>query len=319
MGISYLSKLNEEKANELLSKLTTVNNNLENIIKEVAYTQETSNIYWSSIQVKISREYENARIIVSEWANNNVPDVYNRQIRQEIARLNKLKYNPLRKVSSKTLVNTNASKQTIQALIQEIESSIATGLLSGKNTMFRLCRLTQQINVFDSNLNKAVEEGFEQAGNIYGSQKATRNELLKKSLDGKYITVVNKNGKPTQWGINTYSDLVARTKLQDTLSDAVVNTALAVGSDLIQVSSHNTTTEICQQYEGKIFSLSGKDKDFPVADNIPAYHPNCKHSITIVIKEGLEVSGTLDKYIDFSNGKTGVHPTRQSFIPVKDR
>lgn len=296
MGISFLTKQNEEKANQLLKKLTRSNDNLEKIIFEISTTNQTSNIYWGRIQAEIIKEYDKAKIIINEWAVNTFPQMYNRQIKQEIARLNKLKTAPLKKVSSKVFVNSNANKQSIKAILEEFNNTMNTGLLSGQNTMLRLARLTQQINVIEGSLESAVGEGFDIAGNAYGAKKATRNELLKKSLDGKYITVINKNGQMTQWKINTYADLVARTKLQDNLSNAIINTTLAVGSDLIQVSSHNTTTEICQQYEGKIFSLSGKDKDFPVADNVPAYHVNCyEKEVSVLTDKGLKNISELEK------------------------
>lgn len=99
---------------------------------------------------------------------------------------------------------------------------------------------------------------------------------------------------------------------------AVINTALDVGADLVQVSSHNTDTPLCQEFEGKIYSISGKDPDFPALEEIPPFHPNCLHSLTVVFREVLERRG-IDDYIAFSNGQTETHPTRESHIPVSER
>lgn len=116
-----------------------------------------------------------------------------------------------------------------------------------------------------------------------------------------------------------YAELVARTKIIEASSQSVIATAVETGSDLVQISSHNTKTPLCAEYEGKIFSISGKDPDFPMLDAEPPFHPNCMHTMTITFREALARDGTLEKYVDFSNDRTGEHPTREGFIPVAER
>lgn len=53
------------------------------------------------------------------------------------------------------------------------------------------------------------------------------------------------------------------------------------GQDLIQSSFHETTCGICSMYQGRVFSISGKDKRFPkLPDEVLKYqgfHPGCRH------------------------------------------
>jgi hypothetical protein len=191
--------------------------------------------------------------------------------------------------------------------------------LTGEKLILRLARITQQVNIAEDQIAKSIEAGFIESGSIQGSLKRLQKDLMTKALDGKYITVIDKNGDPISYKIKSYSELVARTKLQETSTDAVLNTAAATGSDLVQVSSHNTKSEICIPFEGKIFSISGNNKDFPKLYEASPFHPNCQHTMTVVFEEGLEADGTYDKYSDFSKGITEQHPTRKSWIPPSER
>jgi len=47
----------------------------------------------------------------------------------------------------------------------------------------------------------------------------------------------------------------------------------------VQVSSHGTVCEICAQYEGKVYSISGKTLGYPILDARTPFHPNCEHSL----------------------------------------
>jgi hypothetical protein len=91
------------------------------------------------------------------------------------------------------------------------------------------------------------------------------------------------------------------------------------GTDLVQVSSHNTTTKICMPYEGKVYSISGKDKRFPPLMNTPPYHPNCLHLIFPTFESGMIAQGTLDSFSAFSMGKISKPPLPASFKPISKR
>lgn len=310
---------NIERAKKLSARLVKVENNLDRIIAEIATTSETSNIYWKKIDIRIRKEYEEARRIAASWTNKNVPDIYYEQMNDQLQSIKAKKIPGIRKANFNTLSNTNIAKQDLESLISETLSTYAIGYNSGQKTLLRLTSLTQQVNVAEKQIEKNIAQGFIETGSIRGSIKRNQQELLKKSLDGKYITVIDKNGEPEQWKIKSYSELVARTKLAETATQATINTVMSVGGDLVQVSSHNTLTLYDSQFEGKIYSLSGNDPNFPPASDLPPFHPYCLHSISIVFRQALQRDGTLDKQIAFSNNETEIHPTRRSHIPVSQR
>ena len=106
---------------------------------------------------------------------------------------------------------------------------------------------------------------------------------------------------------------------QEIAKHPIYATAIAVGADLVQISSHNSICRVCMSYEAKIFSISGRDKDFPHLLALPPFHSGCRHVATIVFREALSLDGTLDRYIAFSNGRTEEHPFSKGFIPISKR
>jgi hypothetical protein len=328
-----MSRLGDDissRAGRLLDRLESVDRRLGRLITEITTTTETSSLYWNRVNVKVRALYEEARIVSASWADENIPVLYRDRIRTQLTQLKARAVAPQGDLSYRSFVSTNAAKQSLAALLGEINTTWATGFASGEATLIRLTRLTQQYRVRESQIEKAIAQGFLEggpgvrggivgSGSLYGINRRLLQELTTKATDGKYITIIDKNGNPRQYQLSDYAELVARTKMTEASSQAVVNTTTAIGEDLVQVSVHNTTCAICAPFEGKIFSLSGNDPEFPAADDLPPYHPRCEHQLSTVIRSALEADGTLKAYSDFSNDLTDTHPTRTSWVPLSER
>lgn len=309
--------------NKLKKSLNKIEWKLKNIAIEIATIKNTSNIYWSRLSKKVRRCYEEAKIIFARWTQNNLPYFYNKEIKEQIKRIKSMSFIPKKngipiKVNYIKFINTNLNTQYKTSIIKEAIVYFSTAIDEGNKSLNRVMLLTQQTLIKESIISKSIASGLKEKGTIRGVQEKLRDKLLKKAFNGGLLKIIDKNGNERFYNISNYANMVARTTIINSQSQATIAVATEYNTDLIQVSSHNTTTEICQQYEGKIFSLSGKDKDFPIADNVPAYHPNCKHSISIIFREVLERRG-IQKYIDFSSGKTDIHPTRKNYIPINKR
>jgi hypothetical protein len=319
-----LTKVQLKKISNLKKSLDHVEKRLISIAIEISTTTNTSNYYWAKLSSESRKAYEEARILFANWSKYNIPLEYNYAIKDQIKRIKNLSFVP-RNLAGNNIainyvkfINSNKNIQYKASVMKDAIMYFSSGLEDGQKRLNRLMNMTQQILIKEDQVRKLLSTGLKEKGTIKSAQKKLQEKLLKKSLDGKFITVINKNGKPMEFGVKTYSEMVARTEIINAESQAVLTTALEYETDLVQVSSHNTTAEICQQYEGKIFSISGKDKDFPILDAAPAYHPNCGHTLSIIFREVLERRG-IQKYIDFSTGKTEIHPTRKSHIPVSKR
>jgi hypothetical protein len=302
----------------LLKRLDRAEKKLTDIANIIATTKETTKTFWNSLSRQSREAYEEARIVYADWNKSEIPYFYRENIRKQIKRIKALKFEPTNNVKYTTFINKRVNKRTVKDILEDSLTSFLDGTVRGEKKLNRLMGLTQQLNIAEKKLNITIAEGLAEKGTVRGAKLKLRNELLKDALDKEFITIINKNGKPINYKIDTYAEMVARTKITQAQSDGTVNLAKAYDSDLVQVSSHNTETAFDAQFEGKVFSLSGKDKDFPKAGFLPPFHPNCIHTLSIYFKEAH--SNSENKAIsDFSLNKTEIHPTRKSQIPISQR
>ena len=117
-----------------------------------------------------------------------------------------------------------------------------------------------------------------------------------------------------KWSLHTYCTMASRT----TRRQAEVLSALTRDPehDLYRISSHGTTCALCAPYEGRVYSKSGTDPDFPpladafgkidltgpdaLANTWLNIHPNCLHSISPWTKAG-RTEEEIQEIKDFSD------------------
>lgn len=117
-----------------------------------------------------------------------------------------------------------------------------------------------------------------------------------------------------KWSLHTYCTMASRT----TRRQAEVLSVLTRDPehDLYRISSHGTTCALCAPYEGRVYSKSGTDPDFPpladafgkidpggpdaLANTWLNIHPNCLHSISPWTKAG-RTEEEIQEIKDFSD------------------
>lgn len=123
---------------------------------------------------------------------------------------------------------------------------------------------------------------------------------------------VDKAGR--NWSLHTYCAMVSRT----TSRQAEVLAVLTADpeQDLYRISSHGTTCAICAPFEGRVYSKSGTNPDYPplsaafgkqdpngpdtLANTWLNLHPNCWHSLLPYTTVGRSEE-EIQKIKDFSN------------------
>ena len=123
---------------------------------------------------------------------------------------------------------------------------------------------------------------------------------------------VDKAGR--NWSLHTYCTMVSRT----TSRQAEVLAVLTADpeQDLYRISSHGTSCAICAPFEGRVYSKSGNDPDFPplcaafgkmdpngpdtLANTWLNIHPNCLHVLLPWTPAG-RTPEEIQKIKDFSN------------------
>ncbi len=123
---------------------------------------------------------------------------------------------------------------------------------------------------------------------------------------------IDKAGR--RWSLHGYAGMVLRT----TSRQAEILSVLTADpeQDLFQISSHGTTCPLCAPYEGRVYSKSGQDPDFPplsaafgkvdpagpdsLANSWLNIHPNCLHVLLPWTPAGRSPE-EIQKIKDFSN------------------
>ncbi|MEH7223864.1 phage minor capsid protein [Bacillus sp. JJ1566] len=108
-------------------------------------------------------------------------------------------------------------------------------------------------------------------------RKATKDAIAE--LNNRGITgVVYKNG--TKMPVEKYMANVIHYHQRQAHVDGSINRMVNNGEDLVYVNFVGITCERCAQYQGRVYSVSGKDKRFPKLDIRPPYHGHCVHNAT---------------------------------------
>ena len=168
--------------------------------------------------------------------------------------------------------------ETMDVLIkanQSIKQNVATFLYLARTA----ARGLSQFQAFDMRDEEFIDELLGdalRAGETRGYAMRTVKEYFSERFgDAQFITINGRN-----YNLRSYADLVAKTRLRVVQTEAVLNSCKEFDSDLVQVSDHGTDCQICLEYEGNVYSLSGKSSAYPYLDSYPPWHPRCQHNIS---------------------------------------
>ena len=95
------------------------------------------------------------------------------------------------------------------------------------------------------------------------------------------------------WNMRTYTEMVARTTTMQAHLEGTANRLVEQGHDLVKVSTHRGACELCQPWQGKILSITGKTKGYPTLEEAKAaklFHPNCRHAYSLSIDLDAEIA-----------------------------
>jgi hypothetical protein len=166
------------------------------------------------------------------------------------------------------LVNTTMRNNTKDMFVKLVNDTATLAEQIGKNQ--------EAINV----LNKS-------AGEVISGAESRQQALRKtiKEFNAKGITAfVDKAGK--NWTPEAYTNMVLRSTVGSVANSTQLARADDYGVDYLEVSSHSGARPKCAKDQGKIFCISGKDKNYPKwssssygdADGLLGI--NCGHSVT---------------------------------------
>lgn len=131
----------------------------------------------------------------------------------------------------------------------------------------------------------AVAEKLSTGQTIREMQKRLVEELTAEGMQA----VIGANGR--QMRVESYAAMVARTTTREATNTATIDIGEQWGYDLVKFTTHFPTCEVCAPVQGRVFSHSGKDPDFPPLGSVPGFnmgfksiHPNCRHVLVITAR-----------------------------------
>ncbi len=308
----YINKLRP-----LLIKLNRQELLLREYLLRAIKTNKSSSTYWNMVRRDIRVIYAEMAKIFDAWSETFIPKRYEMSLRQIQHRIGSSSIMDLPLKDLTTLLKTDPVAQTMKLLYLDATSTFNAALVTGQNTVLRFTRLTQQVILNENIINQTVVEGVI-AGNLRTSARTLSGTLWSKLAedvqDLKFVQAGKYKYKP-----DYYAEMVSRVKFHEAQSYAALHQSENYGTDLVQISSHNTITPICIPFEGKVYSISGNSKLFPPLFDIPPYHPNCLHLMYPTFISGMEAQGVLDEFSEFSLGNSFAPPIPANFVPLNLR
>lgn len=218
----------------------------------------TSSQFKKSIIRQIEAELERLRKYSASFIDSNVPNIY---LSTSKSIYEKLKV-PLAVQASLSILN----KQVINSIVNNAKELLNNSI---------------------SNVGRNINNKLEQA-RIDTILSLNNNNFKQNIVNSNLLGVPTANGNLLPF--NFYNNLVAKSTITETGNRATLNQAKNLNLDLIKVTSHSGSCEKCKMYEGRVFSISGTDPNYPPFNM--AYrgkylnlHPQCKHIITIFVED----------------------------------
>lgn len=226
----------------------------------------------------------------AKWADSSLPESYVRGVDLAAERLKAL--NVTRFVSRNALIHT----QAVSVLINDVTVDMISSNEGIRKFFNRFIRQSQQRIIEDQAISKIVAEGLVSGSTRRTVSDTVLRELRQKMRNEQFLSINGRNYRP-----DSYAEMLARTRTREATSQGSINTALRYGVDLVQIDAHAEVCEFCQQFSGRVYSISGGDPDFPTLKEKPPFHPNCICVLVPVTRTTLERRGYLDEVIKLSN------------------
>ena len=122
-------------------------------------------------------------------------------------------------------------------------------------------------------------------GVIGGKARREVGKVIKATLREQGLdALIDKAGR--SWSLDRYADMLFRTKVVEARNRGMINRMVENGYDLVQVSSHPGSCDLCAPWQGKILSARGVTPGYPTvaqAESEGLFHPNCRHAINVLI------------------------------------
>ena len=121
---------------------------------------------------------------------------------------------------------------------------------------------------------RAIVENKEAAQKLAPRLRAALDDANLIMTDGK-VKWVELSGR--KYELRKYSEMVARTITREAMTIGTIEQIKASGGDLVEIDTTVDCCDLCKEFQGKIYSISGTSTKYQALTQYPPYHPNCGH------------------------------------------
>lgn len=258
-----------------MQNVNSFSDNLRKLAKEAIILTDVKNSAWSRIITDTKQQYFFARDLMRSWLDIYITEAYKKSAKLQSDNLNKTENN----FDYNQFIGSESTINTITLIKEKALNQYEYGLQQGEKTLLQFYALTKEELIEKQKLSESGSANIDNP--ITENARKIRKNLLGKIFDDKYITILCSDNKERHYNLKDYTELTAKVKYRDAYNRAIIDIAKAIGIDLVKISNHKTACALCAQYENRIYSISGKNKAYPVLKEIPPYHPFCLHFIKI--------------------------------------
>lgn len=174
--------------------------------------------------------------------------------------------------SNKTPISSKKIEFTEKDLAQLLFKLDKTSQIKAKDKFIKIIT-----NYYKTTLKTAKKEYI--SINDYLKKKLTQYDKVE-----KVVAYHNQDGTIRAYhDMASYNSMVYNTNLTSSAWNETINYCYENNTDIVYVEPHPFSCPLCQEWQGKFYSLTGKSSKYENIEN--AYkgglkHPNCKHNIT---------------------------------------
>lgn len=227
------------------------------------------------------------------WSNRHIPKIYNEGIQQAQRSVN-AQYKAANRMPPDIEKMTSADFDSISILQRNLNADLTNAV---------------------DHVGRMMEDEIRKAGLQASLEKVSSGRTVKQMqrslvqmLEEKGIAAIEymRGGKKCYMSLGAYAELVARSTVHEARNTANINLGARIGNDLVKMSSHFGSCPICEPYQGRVFSVSGANPNYPALYDTPwssayqNFHPHCRHILTQYI-EALQNEEDIQKARKYSS------------------
>ena len=283
-----MARKKTESAEKLIEIYQRAQRQLIKAIQDLPESWPRTQVYKKIILAQVNEILADLKRQTKKWSKSAIPLAYDAGVQNTKKELLKLKLDPDYEDQVLAATMSKIHKPAIEVIAQNFTDDMFGAIDYVGRNIYDQVR-TIGLNITADHLTTGV------------TWKETRDAMLAQ-LEAEGITCLrDKLNRPM--ALDWYSALVARSTSREATNRGTMNTMTEAEEDLVMISEHAGSCGVCAQYQGRVFSIGGKSKDFPPlsAAFTPPYaniHPNCRHVITPWIP-GL--SGDYEEMRKYSN------------------